>query len=107
MNKVRVCCSCCGSSVVATERDIRSLIKKGWGSYGSAIYCPECTRTWDERNPNRPMPGPENTYTVLENMMESDFDRDCPNCGAKIEVDWRYCPYCGGHVPPLDEEEYE
>lgn len=35
------------------------------------------------------------------------MDRQCPNCRADIEPDWRYCPYCAQYVPLSEEDEGE
>lgn len=58
MGIVTLQCSCCGDRrpVVYTAFNLASMIKNGWSSYGSALYCPKCTRTWKNRNgTNRPM----------------------------------------------------
>lgn len=46
--------------------------RKGWNSYGSALYCPECSATWDERNKKKPLSGPENTIKVIDAMYARD-----------------------------------
>ena len=71
MGIVTLQCSCCGErrSVVYTALNAASIIKEGWGSYGSALYCPKCTRTWEERNgANRPMPGKFNTLRIIDEL---------------------------------------
>ena len=48
-------CSCCGNheslenSIDATVEKIKS----GWGSCGSALYCPKCSKEWKNRNGKR------------------------------------------------------
>ena len=27
-----------------------SAVRAGWRSYGTALYCPDCAKTWHERN---------------------------------------------------------
>lgn len=111
----KVYCSNCGFSEKVVLGDMPALVKKGWGSYGRALYCPECTKTWDKRNPGRPMAGEINTLSVIMDMVlsnacepeygsayEGEFDRVCQTCGAEIDVGWSYCPFCGQHVPPAD-----
>lgn len=67
---MRIQCSCCGQTKIfrGTEAAIRRQIADGWGSFGSALYCPACSATWHERNGlNRPMAGPEHTLTLMQN----------------------------------------
>jgi hypothetical protein len=52
---VRITCSNCGAHENIGPSKITDAVLRGWGSYGSALYCPECTKTWDERNKGRPM----------------------------------------------------
>lgn len=66
--KINIMCSCCGNHETVSNRKISTtvdLIKRGWGSCGSALYCPECTRTWKERNGDRPMGDERNTFFVI------------------------------------------
>ena len=64
---IRLQCSNCGATETITNRidEAEKAIKSGWGSYGSALYCPECSKTWDERNPGRPMADEGNTFWVI------------------------------------------
>lgn len=55
---------------------LNAVYNRGWGSYGAALYCPKCTKTWDERNEGRPMPGPENTIRVIDEMYRRSRRRD-------------------------------
>lgn len=32
------------------------------------MYCPECTKSWKERNGNRPMGDERNTFIVVMNL---------------------------------------
>lgn len=69
--KVDIMCSCCGNHETVSNRKVSNsvdLIKRGWGSCGSALYCPECTRTWKERNGERPMADERNTFFVILNL---------------------------------------
>ncbi len=54
--------------------------RAGWNSYGSALYCPECSATWDERNKGRPLTGQENTIDIIDGMYARErgysIDRD-------------------------------
>jgi len=69
--KIDIMCSCCGNHETVSNRTVSNsidLIKRGWGSCGSALYCPECTRTWKERNGDRPMADERNTFFVILNL---------------------------------------
>jgi hypothetical protein len=69
--KIDIMCSCCGNHETVSNRKVSNsidLIKRGWGSCGSALYCPECTRTWKERNGDRPMADERNTFFVILNL---------------------------------------
>lgn len=69
--KINIMCSCCGNHETVSNRKVSNsidLIKRGWGSCGSALYCPECTRTWKERNGDRPMADERNTFFVILNL---------------------------------------
>lgn len=64
---IDLCCSNCGNhrrlSADAVQYTV-DAIKQGWGSYGAALYCPECVRTWYDRN-TRPMADERNTMLVI------------------------------------------
>ena len=65
---ITITCSCCGAHREISNEKMEytvKAIKDGWGSFGSALYCPKCTAAWDERNPDRPMPGEKNTFWVI------------------------------------------
>ena len=61
-------CSNCGASKNTAYNATAAIraVKEGWGSYGSALYCPACSATWDARNPGRPMAGETNTIAVID-----------------------------------------
>ncbi len=66
-----ISCSRCGADhefKFSVSNVLNAVYGLGWGSYGAALYCPECTRAWDECNKGRPMPGPENTIRVIDEM---------------------------------------
>lgn len=52
------------------------VIKAGWNSFGDALYCKECARTWNTRNgANRPLWGDTHTRIVVyERMIESLYE---------------------------------
>lgn len=67
-----IMCSRCGAkkSFTYSKANADKVIKEGWGSFGSALYCPECTKSWPERNPDRPQPGDDNTRVVIKNWAD-------------------------------------
>lgn len=74
-NDMTIYCSCCGRKLsfsYSAHNVLRAIYTLGWGSFGSALYCPECTRTWSERNVGRPMPGPKNTIRVIDCMYQPE-----------------------------------
>lgn len=60
-----IMCSNCGKT-----EDVRnnlaeiSEVAKRWGSFGSALYCEDCVKTWHERN-SKPMADYNNTFTLI------------------------------------------
>lgn len=66
---VKITCSCCGAHRRISNKKMEytvNAIKAGWGSYGSALYCPKCSRTWEQRNgKERPMADERNTFVVI------------------------------------------
>ena len=68
---IDVMCSCCGNHQKLSNEKIEDtvdLIHSGWGSCGSALYCPECSKSWKERNGNRKMADERNTFIVIMNL---------------------------------------
>lgn len=68
---IDVMCSCCGNHQKLSNKriqDTADLIHSGWGSCGSALYCPECAKSWKERNGNRQMGDERNTFVAIMNM---------------------------------------
>lgn len=68
---IDVMCSCCGNHQKLSNKriqDTADLIHSGWGSCGSALYCPECSKSWKERNGKRPMGDERNTFFVIMNL---------------------------------------
>lgn len=57
------------------EQRADEMIKAGWNSYGSVVYCPACVKTWEERNgKDKHMAGGMNTKSiVIEKAMENMF----------------------------------
>ena len=69
-------CSNCGfiKTIPNVLRIIDDTVEEGWGSFGHALYCPECTRTWHERN-NTEMADKKNTFTVIASMVFKTYER--------------------------------
>lgn len=68
-------CSRCGAtmSLAYSVGNVIGATRAGWNSYGSALYCPACSATWDERNKGRPLAGPENTIDVIDDMYAREY----------------------------------
>lgn len=74
---VTITCSNCGNHRRISNKKMEYTVKAindGWGSFGAALYCPECSKTWDDRNPGRPMPGERNTFFVIMNRILQERD---------------------------------
>lgn len=69
---MRVTCSNCGATETVVPQDITAAIQQGWGSYGSAIYCPQCKATWAKRNPGRPMADKLDTAQRFIDMLAAE-----------------------------------
>lgn len=76
-SKFIIQCSCCGyhQDFPNDKTWPISVTSAGWGSYGSALYCPECTRTWPERNPGRSMASNGNTLIVAKLFVRNQKER--------------------------------
>ena len=65
---VTIQCSNCGKCrriSTAKQKYIINVISQGWGSFGGALYCPECSATWEERNRDKPMANALHTYNLI------------------------------------------
>lgn len=51
-NKIRYQCSNCGQQGVATPFPSipESMFFEGFRAHGDVLYCPDCVKTWKERN---------------------------------------------------------
>lgn len=69
---MRIDCSNCGTHYrfKYSAANVLKAIELGWNSCGSALYCPDCTKTWKERNGNRPLAGRKNTIRVIDEWAE-------------------------------------
>lgn len=120
-------CSRCGAtmSFAYNAGHVIGATRAGWNSYGSALYCPECSATWEERNKGRPLAGPENTIDVIDGMyamwyghgidrgnelaylarfaFQSSFDEEL--CRDQLRSLWT--AYCFHHGLDVDTSEYD
>ena len=70
-------CSCCGNHE-SLENSIDAMVEKiksGWGSCGSVLYCPKCSKEWKKHNGERPMGDERNTFLVITNLFFSSMER--------------------------------
>lgn len=68
---MRIMCSCCGAKEefqYSVGNVLTIVVGHGWGSCGGALYCPECSATWDERNKGRPMADYKNTIARIDEL---------------------------------------
>lgn len=68
---MKISCSRCGADKefrYSTANVLCTVYAQGWNSYGAALYCPECSATWGERNRSRPMAGPESTIGLIDEL---------------------------------------
>ena len=72
--EIDIQCSCCGNHRKLSNaklEDTVNFVNSGWGSCGDALYCPECAKTWKERNGDRQMSNDRNTFIQI---MRQFFD---------------------------------
>lgn len=66
---MEISCSNCGKRKkfrYSASNILCTVYNQGWSSYGSALYCPECSKTWNGRNPGRPLARPESTVNLID-----------------------------------------
>lgn len=70
---VMITCSRCGKHRMISNKKVEytvKVIQDGWNSFGSALYCPECSKTWEDRNgEERKLAGDRNTFFVIMNQI--------------------------------------
>jgi len=83
-------CSNCGARqrFSYSAANVNSLIAFGWGSFGSALYCPECTATWHIRNKTKELDSKTSTIAVIDEWAERQEHRErnaghTPACNMK------------------------
>lgn len=78
---MKISCSRCGADKefrYSAGNVLGTVYVQGWNSYGAALYCPECSATWDERNKSRPMAGPEDTISLIDELYRRGRRRFSP-----------------------------
>ena len=82
---MQIQCSCCGAKKnfrYSVGAVLDEVIGMGWNSYGSALYCSECSTTWHCRNgSDKPLAGRENTIAVIDALHEREP-------GGERESEW-------------------
>lgn len=76
---IEIMCSNCGATGKISQwmPSLFNAVDEGWGSYGSALYCPKCTATWEERNgKNRPLEDERNTFRVMSEFLRRAYQKD-------------------------------
>lgn len=74
---IKLRCSNCGDcrELTSTVDDTVDSVKEGWGSYSTNLYCPQCSRTWKERNFTE-MNGEDVTFKIIMNMIYEALKED-------------------------------
>ena len=117
MGFIRLQCSRCGNTHVMeySARNVLKAVRSGWNSCGSALYCPDCAKTWEERNGDRKLCGEEHTVLVIDiiyrRLEPKTVTEYCSECGSEIMLFWdvnrdgykAYCPVCGAELMLCDE----
>ena len=77
MKKMFIQCSNCGKrhEFVYSTQTVLKAVKDGWNSFGNALYCPECSATWNERNKGKKMNGYWNTIRVIDEWHDNQTSR--------------------------------
>ena len=111
-------CSCCGKShaIQYTAKNVLSTVKSGWNSFGSALYCPDCVKTWEDRNgAGRPLWGEDHTIERIDELYKDFAPKTvtayCPECESENTFVWNvdndgyktYCAVCGSRLMLCDE----
>lgn len=77
--KVCIQCSNCGRSYVFYWNKYEypnpsEAIRNGWGSYSNNLYCPKCTKSWEERNgEDKPMNSKFATLDIMWGYLASQI----------------------------------
>ena len=64
-----ICSNCGEKRAVMTISEADQAVREGWKVVGDAEYCPECSRTWEDRN-GREIPSNETiSYIKMATLM--------------------------------------
>lgn len=77
-------CSRCGKRrriSTKSEKFIANAVRQGWGNYGRALYCPECSNFWFVRN-TQAMGSKTDTFRLIA-MVICQQVIDCTKRGKK------------------------
>jgi len=69
---MKIYCSRCGTSETVSRSvdGVKSKTKKGWRTYGGVIYCPECVKSWKERNSKELNTAEETNTWIYERLLD-------------------------------------
>ena len=78
--KVLITCSNCGKNVRIsnTIEETAKIITDGWRSCGSALYCPECIASWQERNGDRQYNDQTQTFWTIAEHIRRQLNSEEP-----------------------------
>lgn len=69
-------CSNCGAKRYVAITEAVQAVRDGWKVVGDAAYCPECSRTWKDRN-GREIPSSEtSSYWRIRAFMAGHFEEE-------------------------------
>ena len=69
-----ICSNCGEKRTVETIPEVKKVVWEGWRAVGDAEYCPECSRTWKDRN-GREIPSSEtSSYWRIRAFMAGRFE---------------------------------
>lgn len=77
---ITIQCSNCGKirNVRNSMQSALKCVEEGWGSFGSAFYCPDCVKTWDERN-EKPLSDANTTFCRIMNVLIKNVENKTDN----------------------------
>ena len=74
---MKIMCSNCGATRFMTYSATNAIkaIRTGWRANGNAAYCPECVRTWADRNGDRLQPSGDAMLTLIDEIHRQNTER--------------------------------
>lgn len=67
-------CSNCGAKRYVAISEAKKAVGEGWRTVGNAAYCPECSRTWKDRNGREIPPSESGSYWRIVALMAARFE---------------------------------